>query len=185
MVVGHDMGGKAAYVLAQMRPELVTKLCLVDCLIPGTENTDPLHGGAWHYGFHAAAGFPEMLTAGRERDYIRAQIKTWSYRKDAISEAAITEYARHYATPGGMTAGFNYYRALPQDAAIVASFGDRRLRMPVLTIAGQYSAGSRLEDAVRPRADHFTGTIAPGCGHFVAEEAPDFFLQALRQFITG
>jgi len=109
------MGGKAAYVLAHNRPELLSKLVLVDCLLPGTENMDPAKGGAWHYGFHMAAEFPEMLTAGREREYIATQIKTWSHRKDAISDATIAEYARHYATPGGMTAGFNYYRALRTD----------------------------------------------------------------------
>ena len=111
-VAGHDMGGKAAYVLAHTRPELLSKLVLVDCLLPGTENMDPAKGGAWHYGFHMAAEFPEMLTVGREREYIAAQIRTWSHRKDAISAATIDEYARHYAAPGGMTAGFNYYRAL-------------------------------------------------------------------------
>jgi pimeloyl-ACP methyl ester carboxylesterase len=66
-LAGHDMGGKAAYVLAHTRPELLSKLVLVDCLLPGTENMDPSKGGAWHYGFHMAAEFPEMLTAGRER----------------------------------------------------------------------------------------------------------------------
>ena len=114
-LVGHDMGGKAAYVLAHTRPELLSKLVLVDCLLPGTENMDAAKGGARHYGFHMAAEFPEMLTAGREREYIAAQIRTWSHRKDAISDATIDEYARSYATPGGMTAGFNYYRALRTD----------------------------------------------------------------------
>ncbi len=42
-VVGHDMGGKAAYVMAHLYPSYVSKLVLVDCLIPGTENTDALH----------------------------------------------------------------------------------------------------------------------------------------------
>jgi pimeloyl-ACP methyl ester carboxylesterase len=113
-VVGHDMGGKAAYVLAHLYPDVVSKLVLVDCLLPGTENMDALRGGAWHYGFHMAPEIPEMLTEGRERDYIRAEIRAWSRRRDAISEAAIAEYAQHYSSPGGMTAGFNYYRALQQ-----------------------------------------------------------------------
>ncbi len=43
-VVAHDMGGKAAYVLAHLHPECIEKLVLVDCLIPGTENMDTLRG---------------------------------------------------------------------------------------------------------------------------------------------
>ncbi len=50
-VVGHDMGGKAAFMLAHLHPEHVEKLVLVDCLIPGTENMDALRGGAWHSDF--------------------------------------------------------------------------------------------------------------------------------------
>ncbi|MEQ1790467.1 MAG: alpha/beta hydrolase, partial [Rickettsiales bacterium] len=131
-VIGHDMGGKAAYVMAHLYPTYVSKLVLVDCLIPGTENTDALHGGAWHYGFHMAPEFPEMLTKGREKEYISAQIKILSYKKDAISESTINEYVRHYATKGSMTAGFNYYRALPEDAALVKTFQNQKLGMPVL-----------------------------------------------------
>lgn len=140
-VVAHDMGGKAAYMLAHLYPQSVAKLVLVDCLIPGTENMDALRGGAWHYGFHMAPEIPEMLTQGRERAYIAAQIRNWSYRKDAVTEEAISEFARHYATPGGMTAGFNLYRALREDAPLAASFTDK-LDMPILAIGGRHGVGT-------------------------------------------
>ena len=150
-VVGHDMGGKAAFMLAQLYPEHVEKLVMVDCLVPGTENMDASRGGAWHYGFHMAPEFPEMLTKGRERDYITAQIGAWSHTKGAVPEAAIAEFARHYASERGMTAGFNFYRALKDDAAAVAAFEGRKLNMPVLAIAGRHGVGTRLAEALRPR----------------------------------
>lgn len=81
IIIGHDMGGKAAYVMAHLYPQSVSKLILVDCLIPGTENTDTLHGGAWHYGFHMAPDIPEMLTQGREKEYIKAMIEQMSFQK--------------------------------------------------------------------------------------------------------
>lgn len=81
IVISHDMGGKAAYVMAQLYPQSISKLILVDCLIPGTENADALHGGSWHYGFHMTLEIPEMLTKGREKEYIQAQIKTLSFKK--------------------------------------------------------------------------------------------------------
>lgn len=183
-VVGHDMGGKVAFALAYLHPERVERLVLVDCAVPGTENADALHGGAWHYGFHMAPGIPEMLTQGREHDYIRAQIRAWSHRKEAVTEAAITEHARHYATPGGMTAGFNLYRTLPQDAELVASFGGRRLDIPVLTIAGRYSVGDRLATAMRARASVLESAIAQESGHFVAEEDPAFFCNQVAKFFS-
>jgi pimeloyl-ACP methyl ester carboxylesterase len=184
-VVGHDMGGKASYVLAHIAPECIDKLVLVDCLIPGTEVTDALQGGAWHYGFHMAANIPEMLTQGREREYISSQIRAWSFRKNAVGEDKISEFARHYASPGGMTAGFNYYRALREDAATVASFGDRVLDLPVLAIGGRYSAGSKLADALRARTRDLHSIVADNSGHFVAEEVPDFFCTEVEKFLTG
>lgn len=184
-VVGHDMGGKAAFMLAHLHPEHVEKLVLVDCLIPGTENMDSLRGGAWHYGFHMAPEFPEMLTRGRERDYIAAQIRAWSHNKDAIPDDAIDEFARHYASEGGMTAGFNYYRALKDDAAAAASLKGRKLGMPALAIAGRYGVGERLADALRPQATNLTSVIVEDSGHFVADEAPEQFCAQLEGFLSA
>jgi pimeloyl-ACP methyl ester carboxylesterase len=184
-VVAHDMGGKAAYMLAHLHPESIEKLVMVDCLIPSTENMDALRGGAWHYGFHMAPEIPEMLTKGREREYIAAQIRAWSHRKDAVTEAVISECAQHYASPGGMTAGFNYYRALPDDARLALSFDGRTLDMPILAIGGRHGVGTKLADALRKQAGNLTAVIAEDSGHFVAEEAPDFFCDQVERFLAS
>lgn len=183
IIVGHDMGGKAAYVMAHLYPKSISKLILADCLIPGTENGDALHGGAWHYGFHMAPDFPEMLTKGREEEYIRAQIKTWSYKKDAIDDETIHEYAGHYATIGGMTAGFNYYRALKEDADLVKSFSNQKLLMPVLTISGRYGVGEKLPEALKDSTTTLDVIIIEDSGHFVASEAPEKFHAELKRFV--
>lgn len=184
-VVGHDMGGKAAYILAHLHPDAVSQLVLVDCLVPGTENTDALRGGAWHYGFHMAKDFPERLTRGRERAYIAAQIRAWSHRKDAVSEASIDEFARHYATPGGMTAGFNYYRTLREDATLAESLRGQKLKMPVFAIGGRYGVGDKLAKALAADCDDLTSVIAEDSGHFVVEEAPEFFASELTRFLKS
>lgn len=184
-IVAHDMGGKAAYVLACLHPQCIRKLVLVDCLIPGTENMDALRGGAWHYGFHMTPEIPEMLTKGREREYIAAQIRAWSYKKGAVTDEEISEFARRYTSPGGMTAGFNYYRTLRDDAALVASFEGRTLDMPILAIGGRYGVGTKLADALRKQAGNLTAVIAEDSAHFVAEEEPDFFCDQVERFLTS
>jgi len=182
IVVGHDMGGKVAYILGLLHPGLVTKLILVDCMPPGTEKMDPAKSGMWHYGFHMAAEFPEMLTKGREREYIAAQIAKWGHQKEAIAPEALDEYVKHYASPGGMTAGFNYYRALPDDAKFIATYADRKFAMPVLTIAGRYGVADNLFKAIRQKADNLKGVIAEESGHFVPEEAPAFLIEQILNF---
>jgi pimeloyl-ACP methyl ester carboxylesterase len=110
-------GRQGSYVLAHNRPELLSKLVLVIAFCPAPRK--------W------------IRQRGREREYIAAQIRTWSHRKDAISDATIAEYARHYATPDGMTAGFNYYRALRTDIPYVETLRSKKIAVPVLTIAGR------------------------------------------------
>jgi pimeloyl-ACP methyl ester carboxylesterase len=107
------------------------------------------------------------------------------YRQNAISDVDIAGYARDYSRPGGMTAGFNYYRALLRDRQDAAPFQARRLEMPVLTIAGEHFIGPALGDSLRPQAPKLTALIAPASGHFVAEEASDFVHAELQKFLAG
>jgi hypothetical protein len=37
-----------------------------------------------------APNIPEILTKGREREYIRAQIKGYSFKKDAINDRGLS-----------------------------------------------------------------------------------------------
>jgi pimeloyl-ACP methyl ester carboxylesterase len=185
IIIGHDMGGKSAYVMANLYPQSVAKLILVDCLIPGTENADPLHGGSWHYGFHMAPNFPEMLTQNHEKEYISAQIKALSHQKNAISDQKIEAYVKSYSTPGGMTAGFNYYRTLRQDATLVESFKNKKLLMPVLVITGQYGVGDKLGKVVKLQAPFLNIIIIRDSGHFVPEEVPARFNAEVLKFLKN
>ena len=83
-----------------------------------------------------------------------------------------------------MTAGFNYYRALRQDAELAASFNGRMLGMPILAIGGRHGVGANLADALGTQSNQLTAVIAQDSGHFVAEEAPDFFRDQVERFLA-
>ncbi|GAA2513639.1 hypothetical protein [Winogradskya humida] len=54
--------------------------------------------------------------------------------------------------------------------------------MPVLAIGGGDRTGSAVAEALLPHAPRLTGLVAP-TGHFVVEEDPAWFLQALTGFL--
>lgn len=84
-----------------------------------------------------------------------------------------------------MTAGFNYYRALREDAALVATLRGQRLAMPVMTITGRQSVGDKLAESLREVAADLTEVVVDDCGHFVAEEQPDIFCEKVENFLVG
>jgi len=81
-----------------------------------------------------------------------------------------------------MTAGFNYYRALPDDVKFLKAYADRKFAMPVLTVAGRYGVAENLYKAMVPKADNLQGVIAEESGHFVPEEAPGFLTEQILNF---
>ncbi len=84
-----------------------------------------------------------------------------------------------------MTAGFNYYRALKEDAALVRTFHSRKLSMPVLTISGRHSVGDKLPKALENETTSLKSIIVEDSGHFVAEEAPEIFNSSVIKFLEN
>ena len=187
-LVGHDWGGPTAYALAAAHPEMVAGLVIIDVVIPGDGGDFSQGGRRWHHQFHMTPDLPEALILGREEIYLRWFYRTFGHRPDAISENDIAEYLRTYAQPGAMRAGFEYYRALPRDAAdnaeIVARF---KLPMPVLAIGGGggRGRGAEPEQSLRRVATNVRGEIIGACGHWVPEEQPERLARLLLTFFAN
>lgn len=188
-IVAHDWGGPVAFALAAQFPDRVTAMAIFDAPVLG--DGGPIeHHGRWHFGFHALPGLPEALTDGREDLYLRFFYRFGGASPDAISEAAQAEYVRAYSQPGAMTAGFNYYRAVPQDLAANEAFrtAGRKLDMPILVYGGDPATRGRglsaLESWAR-MANTVSGGVAEGCGHWIPEERPDFVAAEVIRFFAG
>jgi pimeloyl-ACP methyl ester carboxylesterase len=186
-VVGHDWGGPTAYALAAAHPEAVTRLAILDVVIPGDGGDFSQGGRRWHHQFHLTPDLPEALTEGRERLYLSWFYRTFGHRPDAISEADVDEYLRTYTQPGAMRAGFAYYRALPQDAADNRANAERlKLPMPVLALggAGGRGRGREPEDSLRRLALNVQGEVIAECGHWIPEEQPRYLAERLLRFFA-
>lgn len=185
-LVGHDIGLMVAYAYATAYPAATHKLVLLDALIPGVEPlwsqflADPR---AWIFHFHQTPHLPEALTAGKERTYLTFAYEGFAYRKGAIPPARVDEYVRAYAEPGGMQAGFNWYRAFAANAAYNQQ--QPPLTLPVLALGGEHGMGPFMLAMVRQVALDVRGGSIPACGHWLAEEAPDYLLAQLLSFLLG
>ena len=183
-VVGHDWGGPVAFALAAQHREAVRRLAVFDVPVPG-DSTSVMFQNRWHHGLHWEPDFPEALTRGREDIYLGFFYRHWGARPDAISDAARREYLRTYRQPGAMRAGFNLYRATPQDVIDnQSSLSQGKLSMPVLCYGGAKGRG-RGEAAIeswRRVADDVRGGVVEDCGHWIPEERPDWVAAELRAF---
>ncbi|MEM5369132.1 alpha/beta hydrolase [Paraburkholderia azotifigens] len=184
-LVGHDMGGMVAYAYAAQHPDEVRTLAILDVPLPGIEPWDQLiqTPRTWHFRFYSVQDVPEMLIAGRELEYLK-----WFHNSEAVNTRAFSNeaeetYAREYAMPGALRAGFEYYRAFPEDAKANREFAKTKLTMPVLGIGGSGSFGPIIGDHLRHVAARVEALNVQGSGHWVAEEQPAVVTNALLKFL--
>ncbi|MFG1697965.1 alpha/beta fold hydrolase [Nonomuraea sp. NPDC049309] len=72
-VTGQDISGATVFRLATTHPEDVLSLTAIEMGLAGfglEALADVTRGGAWHIGVLAAPGVPELLLAGREREFL-------------------------------------------------------------------------------------------------------------------
>jgi pimeloyl-ACP methyl ester carboxylesterase len=183
-LVGRDIGVMVAYAYAAQWPGEVGKLVMLDVPIPATgawneakHKPDP---GLWHFGLFQQRDIAEMLVAGHEYPFIRHFILSRSYRPIADQDIAV--YADAYAAPGGLRAGFELYRAFPEDERRFAEFGKTKLQLPILALAGDKSNGSTELSMAREIGTDVRGGVAPDTGHWLPDENPDFLTAQLLDF---
>lgn len=185
-IVGHDIGLMVAYAFAAQFPQATERVVLVDAFLPGIGNWKEvwLLRDLWH--FHFYGDVPLALVAGRERTYFEHFWNDFAADpKRSVSEADRRVYAQAYAQPGGMRAGFEYFRNFERDAQDFAQLGASRLAMPVLVLTGEKASGNFLIEQAKLVASDVRGQVVAGAGHWLMEEAPQTVIPAIRDFING
>jgi pimeloyl-ACP methyl ester carboxylesterase len=189
-LVGGDIGALIAYPYAAAHPMEVKRLAVWEAPIPGfaPAGRPPL----WWVPFHQTPDVPEALVQGKELIYLSWFYHNLAYNPAAITQADINEYVSHYSAPGGMRAGFEYYRAFPQDAIQNQNYSKTKLPMPVLTLGGGYSPAfggnitmPSITYSMKILAENVQGIIVPNSGHWIQEEQPDFLVKLLNNFFSG
>ena len=187
-VVGHDTGFAIGYALAADHPDRIDRVALAE--IPGSPGAapsppvfvpGPINDRLWHLPFNRLEKINEQLVEGRERIFF-----AWEFDAAAqkLPDEVIDYYVGLLSDPDALRGSFGFYRALDTTIAQDGQRKTRRLSMPVLAIGGAASFGEHVADAMKLVADDVQSVVVPGAGHFVAEEAPEEMLLALRAFLA-
>jgi len=185
IVVGHDIGLMVAYAYAAQYPNEVDRIVLMDAFLPGVGDwkTVWLLRDLWHFHFYGET--PLKLVAGRERIYFEHFWNDFAADpKHSVPEADRQFYARSYAQPGAMRAGFEVFRNFEQDAKDFAQFAETKLTMPMLVLAGEKASGEFLIEQGRLVDTNVNGVVIKGSGHWLMEEAPQQVIPRLVAFIN-
>ena len=184
-IVGHDIGLMVAYAYAAQFPQSTERVVLMDAFLPGIGDWKNvwLMRDLWH--FHFYGDVPLALVEGRERTYFEHFWNDFAADpKRSVSETDRRLYAKAYAQPGGMRAGFEYFRNFERDAKDFAELGATPLAMPVLVLTGEKASGNFLIEQAKLVATNVRGEVVKSSGHWLIDEAPQTVIPALAAFIN-
>ncbi|MFD7023829.1 alpha/beta fold hydrolase [Promicromonospora sukumoe] len=187
-LLGQDIAGATVFRLAATRPEDVASLTAVEMGLAGfglEGLADVTHGGSWHVGALAAPGVPELLLAGREREFLGGWVfPTMTAVPGAVTEADVAELARTYSRPGGWRGAAGLYRSMLTEGDELRALAEASpLTVPVLAVGssgGPFTAGTMSQVAV----GEVRSVLLDGVGHHVALEAPDALAEAMLAFLA-
>jgi pimeloyl-ACP methyl ester carboxylesterase len=183
-LVTHDIGNMVGYAFAAEHPERVKKFVIIDAPLPGIGPWDDIirSHALWHFSFYGPDA--ERLVKGRERIYLDRFWNEFSADPKKFDEASRAHYAKLYAQPGAMHAGFEQFKAFDQDATDNKAFVAKgMLTMPVLAVGGEKSFGPMMATVMRAAATNVQGAVVPNSGHWVMEENPAATIKLVEDFL--
>jgi microsomal epoxide hydrolase len=190
-LAAHDVGAWVAYPYTALFGDEVQRLALLDAGIPGITlpdslPTDPERAWrTWHFAFHSIPDLPEILIAGREREYLDWFLRRKAANPETFSEADIEEYVRVFKKAGGLRAGLAYYRASSlsaQQNRELSAMG--KLRTPVLALGSDQGSITDMATPLKAFVQDVQGGTISFCGHFLPEEQPAVVARELKAFFS-
>jgi pimeloyl-ACP methyl ester carboxylesterase len=178
-LVGHDWGLLIGYSAAFTRPRRIERLVAVGGVTPwsGIGAPPTLYARPWHVYLLATPLGPRVAHAVA-RNRLRAWRHAGSFSDEEIG--IYTPPQLHVATTG------RDREIVRREIPYFLRHASRlRLRVPTLHLNGEHDPLTiGTPHSHRRFADDMRLELVPGCGHFVAEERPQWLLDRLGAFLT-
>ncbi|WP_413741392.1 alpha/beta fold hydrolase [Sodalis sp. RH15] len=191
-LVAHDIGIWNTYPMLVQHQDNIGRVVYMEAPIPDdtiysfpafTPKGESL---VWHFSFFAAGDhLAETLVTGKERFFFAHFMKVHATNTAVFTHGLLDLYGKSYAKPHSLHAAFEYYRVLNQDVADNKVLAETKVTIPALAIGGGGNGGmgQYQVDQMRRYATHVTGTVLPGCGHWLPEECAAPLNEAVTQFL--
>ena len=188
-LAGHDVGGQIAYAYLRAFPMDLSHAVIMNVAIPGVDPWPTMVSNPhiWHFGFHAIPELPEILVSGHLGAYFGYFFDVLAGPEGvsrSVREAICTAYQR----PDALRAGFDWYRAFPQDERVNTGYAGQPNQVPTTVVRGdqpglpidQYVEGLRTAGLTQVRAETITE-----CGHFAPSEQPGAVAAVLERIVAS
>lgn len=198
-VVGHDWGAATAYGLAMFRPELVSRLIIINGVHPAPFQRELAAGGAQT----SASQYIRFLRAEGSEDKLSANdfeslMKLFSAKMDLswLSGERLELYKAEWSRPGRLKAMINWYRASPLKVAlpgealsdVPALRKDRlQVRCPHLLIWGDNDTAllPQCIEGLEEYAADLTVEHVGDADHWICHQKPDLVAGLIRSWLES
>jgi pimeloyl-ACP methyl ester carboxylesterase len=191
-VAGEDWGAAIAYAVAAFHRPRVQQLVFQETLLPGLPAAGPDPSLApddgrtgWHFSFFGVPNVPELLLAGRERQFWTYFARRQMWDPSALTVGDIDEMVRSVEQPGGTRAILELYRARQVDAEQNRPHYADPIDCPVLAIGAQAYLGEAVSKQLTLVASNVHGAVIAESGHNIALENPAALAEPYLDFFAG
>jgi pimeloyl-ACP methyl ester carboxylesterase len=166
-----------AYAYARLFPDQTRGIMVLDVPLPAIEPWPEVQRepALWHFHFHQTPRLPEALIGGREAIYIRDFVDRLGANASLFSDQDVARFAAAYGTACSLRAGFEFYRAFPENTKWNQS-NTAPSNVPIVLAGGSRATASFLSttagDIRRKGVQLVTVETIADSGHYVADEQP-------------
>ena len=182
-LVGHDWGLLAGYRIAVRHPERLERFAALAGIHPWQAS-----GATWrswaaprHIWTIALVGRPGVTRLG----FGEWALREWRHN-GAFSADETAIYMGPLRRPATTAATVSFDRNVPRELRRgLREYRGWRNRVPTLHLNGaEDPLTPEHPRGFEPYADEMRLEVIPGCGHFIAEEAPEQLVERLREFMA-
>lgn len=179
-IIGHDLGGGIAQLIATDEPARVARLILIDSI---ADNNWPipdiarLKEPAWD----------QIMTGLDLREGFRKGLEAGMTTSGAVTDELVAEWTRPFADLDGRRAYLRAARALNNRDLVSRRRHIEEITTPTLILWGAQDRflEPRWAEFLHERIPHAAVQIIDPGGHFLPLDRPDAVVEALLQFLLG